>query len=113
LKIPIPTKGDEHYLGGRISLQLDSLMELRGWAEVMADGNYRIEGRLVSRWLEGSLKQNQYAPPFLHQAYRGKHDKWENSFANTQATQLAGRIHYRSKVMTISPGVTFTRLRNY
>lgn len=113
LNIPIPAKGDEHYLGGRIALQLDSLMELRGWAEVMADGNYRIEGRLSSKWLEGSLKQNQYAPPFLHQAYRGSHDEWENSFANTQATQLAGRIHYRSKVMTISPGVIFTRLRNY
>lgn len=114
LSIATPYKANENYLGGRIALQLDSLMTLEGWAEILLDrGNYRIEGTLKSRWLEASLKQNLYTPPFIHQAYRGSHDLWVNSFDNTEVTQLNGYVHYRTKSAVLSPGLTFTRLRNY
>lgn len=113
LNIPIPVKDTEYYLGGRMALQLDSLMELRGWAEVLADQNYRIEATLSSKWIEASLKQNQYKAPFIYQAYRGAHDLWENSFSDTEVTQLNGYLHYRSSTVNLSPGLTFTRLRNY
>lgn len=110
------TSGDEKYLGGRILLALDSLLELRGWAEVMQQGsnfNYRIEGTLESKWFEASLKQLLYQPGFLMQGYRGSHDYWDYSFTDVDVTQLNGYLRYRNKVISFSPGLTFTRLRNY
>lgn len=109
----VDTKGVENYIGGRMALQLDSLMQLRAWVEVMDNGNFRIEGTLKSKWLEASVKQNKYQPGFLQQAYRGSHDFWNNNFSPTDVTQLNGYIHFRSKVLNLSPGVTFTRLNNY
>lgn len=107
------TSGIENYLGGRIGIRLDSLVDVSGWAEVMPTGNYRIEGAIKSKWFEASLKQVQYAPSFMQQAYRGKHDFWNNTFSDVNATRLSGSIHYRSSVVRFSPGLTLTRLGNY
>lgn len=109
----VKTTGTEHYLGGRISLRLDSLGELTARAELLQTGNYRLEGQLKSKWFEASLKQVQYAPSFLQQAYRGSHDVWSNDFDNVNVTQLNGFIHYNSKVLSVSPGATFARIGNY
>lgn len=109
----VPVKGFENYLGGRLSLDIDSIFTLTGWAELMDNGNYRIEGTLSSRWLEASLKQRQYMPSFLQQAYRGSHDAWNNNFGVVESSQLSGTLHYRSKFVSISPGIALTRLNNY
>jgi hypothetical protein len=106
-------KGFEHYLGGRMSLRLDSLGELSGWAELQDNGNYRIEADLKSRWFEVSLKQLQYSVPLVYQSYKGQHDHWDNHFDPINVTQLNGYIHYKSRVLSLSPGLTFTRLGNY
>lgn len=106
-------KGTEHYLGGRMALRLDSLGELSAWAELQSNGNYRMEGELKSKWFEASLKQLQYSVPFVYQSYRGHHDVWENSFDPINTTQLNGFVHYRSKALKVSPGLTFTRIGNY
>lgn len=113
-------KADEHFFGGRMSLALDSLFEISGWAEVIIpDGNYRIEGTLKSKWLTASVKQLLYKPSFLTQAYRGRHDYWDYYNApatpldNIETTQLSGFLHYRSSVLSFSPGLTLTRHRNY
>jgi len=108
-------KGDETYFGGRISLALDSLVEVRGWAEVMIPGTYRIEGSIRSKWFSASAKQMLYKPSYLVKAYRGRHDYWENWTDDTpiDVSQLSGALHYKNSVLSISPGLTFTRLRNY
>ncbi len=113
-------KGDEHYFGGRVSLALDSLVELTGRAEIIIpDGNFRIEGFLKSKWLSASLKHFLYKPSFLSQSYRGRHDFWDHWLApleglkNIETSQLDGFLHYRSNVFSISPGITLTRHRNY
>ncbi|MGC3946672.1 MAG: hypothetical protein QM762_19485 [Chryseolinea sp.] len=106
-------KGFEHYLGGRMSLRLDSLGELSAWAELQDNGNYRIEGELKSKWFEASLKQMQYSVPLVYQSYVGQHDIWSNNFDPINATQLSGFIHYNSRVISVSPGVTLTRAGNY
>lgn len=111
--LKVPTNRLESYIGGRISLFLDSLVEVTGWAELLDNGNYRIQGGIKSRWFEAYIKQLQYAPSFLQQAYRGPHDVWSNDFDNTNITQINGFIHYQSDVMRISPGLTFTRMGNY
>jgi hypothetical protein len=105
--------GDENYIGGRMELNVDSVGLVSGSAEVNQDGNYRIEGRLVSRWFEASARQMLYKPSFFQQAYRGAHHEWNDVLANTESSQLNGYAHYRSKVLTLSPGVTLTRLKNY
>jgi hypothetical protein len=105
--------GVESYLGGRIALFLDSLLEVRGWAELMQNGNYRIEGKIISRWFEATVKQLQYEPTFIQQYYRSNNDFWKNNFSAINATQLSGAIHYRNKVFEVSPGLTFTRIGNY
>jgi hypothetical protein len=111
--IRVEMEGVESYLGGRIGITLDSLFEVTGWAELQQSGNYRIEGQIKSRWAEVSLKQLQYATPLLLQTYRGSHDVWYNDFGSTNVTQINGYLHYRSKVLQVSPGLTFTRLGNY
>ncbi len=105
--------GVENYLGGRISLRLDSLVEVSGWGELQANGNHRIDGQIKSRWFEASLKQVQYTAPFVYQTYRGSHDEWSNDFQNVNVTQLNGYLHYDTDVLSVSPGLTFTRLGNY
>ncbi|MFZ6013032.1 MAG: putative porin, partial [Bacteroidota bacterium] len=104
----------ETYLGGRMSLKLDSLVEVSGVAELLMEtGNYKIEGDIKSKWFEASLKQVQYAPDFVSQLYRGSHDFWENNFSAIESTQINGYVHYNSRRFVISPGFTLTRLRNY
>jgi hypothetical protein len=111
--IRVSTSGFESYLGGRISLFLDSLGEVTGWGELQQNGNYRLEGKIKSKWFEASLKQMQYDAPLMQQSYRGSHDVWYNDFSPTNVTQLNGYLHYRSRVLQLSPGLTFTRLGNY
>jgi hypothetical protein len=103
----------ESYLGGRMSLHLDSIGEVTGWVEVQQNGNYRADGQIKSKWFEGSVKQVQYSPTLLQQNYRGSHHTWTNDFSNVNVTQINGYLHYKSKVLRISPGMTFTRLGNY
>ena len=118
-------KGNESYFGGRIRLALDSLVEVRGLAEIMLGGESttgapsRIEGSIRSKWFSASLKQLTYRPSFVAQAYRGRHDYWDfrtddpEGLSNTESSQLAGALHYANSVISLSPGITFTRLRNY
>lgn len=122
--------GDEVYLGGRMSLELDSLVQVRGAAEWMlfdrdqgvdraaATQRYRITGSIRSRWFEATATQMEYSPAFVSQGYRGSHDYWDNladgqGFSNIRSSQLNGYLHYRNSVLSLSPGMTFTRLHNY
>jgi len=103
----------ESYIGGRMSLALDSIGELGGWVEVQQNGNYRVEGTLKSKWFEATLKQMQFSPSYLTQSYIGMYNQWDNSFNSTNMTQVNGYIHYKSPAFTLSPGLTFTTLNNY
>ena len=98
-------------------LALDSLIQIHGRAELLLGDSssrpYRIEGSIRSKWFEASIRQMSYRPDFLSQAYRGSHDYWQNDFTNIQSSQLNGYIHYRNSVLSLSPGITFTRLGNY
>jgi hypothetical protein len=106
-------KGNESYIGGRMELRLDSIGVVNGWAEVNSDNNYRIEGNIESKWFRASVRQMLYKPTFMQQAYRGKHHMWVNSFNNVESSEASGFLMYNSRVLSMSPGLTFTRLRNY
>lgn len=109
-------KGNEFYVGGRMSLDLDSLVSVRGHLEVSVP-YYRAEGSIQSKWFSATLKQSLYRPAYLTEAYRGRHDLWDFSeqggLRNIETSQLNGFLHYKNSVLSLSPGVTLTRLKDY
>lgn len=109
----LDTKKTEVYVGGRIGVQLDSLVEVKGWAEWMLDDRYMIQGSIKTKWFEAAAKRSVSTPPFLAQAYRGSHDVWINNFENVQGTELKGNLIYESKVFSVYPGVRFSTFKNY
>lgn len=109
----LQTEKWETYLGGRIGLQLDSVIEIKGWAEWMLDDRYMIQGSIKTRWFEASAKRSVSTPAFLPQAYRGSHDLWINYFDNVQGTEFKGNLIYESKVFSVYPGVRFSTFKNY
>jgi hypothetical protein len=113
-------RGNESYFGGRVRLALDSLVEVNGSAEVLfPDGNYRVEGAIRSKWFSASLRQMMYKASYLEQGYRGRHDYWDHwadgleGLRDIQSSQLNGYLHYKNSVLSLSPGISLTRLRNY
>lgn len=109
----LETEKWETYVGGRIGLQLDSLVQVRGWAEWMLDDRYIIQGSIKTRWFEASAKRSVSTPAFLPQAYRGSHDLWINYFENVQGTEFKGNLIYESKVFSIYPGLRFSTFKNF
>lgn len=109
----LETEKMEVYLGGRIGLQLDSLVEVSGRAEWMLDDRYTIAGSIKTKWFEVAAKRSVSTPAFLPQAYRGSHDLWINYFENVQGTEINGNLIYRSKIFSIYPGVRFSTFKNY
>jgi len=107
------TSDNELYSGGRIALQVDSLIEVKGWAEWMLDARYLIQGSISTKWFAATIKRSVSTPTFLQQAYRGSHDVWLNSFTNVEATEVMGNLIYQSKNFSIYPGVRFSTFRNY
>jgi hypothetical protein len=102
----------ENYVGARIAFKFDSLSELRGSAELLLDGNYKLEGALATPWLDASLTSVLAKPGYLQRAYRGSHNYWLNNLSNTFSNQLKGFVKVRWGNLFISPGVTYTLLSN-
>ncbi len=109
----IPTKGSEFYVGGRMALQLDSLIEVRGLLESMLDSRYRVEGSIKTKWFSASLKRSVASPTFLQQAYRGSHDVWLNYFSPVESSELRGNLIYESNWLSLYPGIRLATYRNY
>lgn len=109
----LPAQRWEVYLGGRIGLQLDSLVTVTGRAEWMLDDRYLIEGSIKTKWFEASAKRSVSTPAFLPQAYRGSHDLWVNYFDNVQGTEIRGNLIYESNVFSVYPGVRFATFKNH
>jgi hypothetical protein len=103
----------ESYVGAKVALKFDSLSELRGTAELMLDGNYKLEGELNTPWLDASLTSTLAKPGYMQQAYRGSHSQWRNNFSNTFSNQLKGFLKVKWGNLYINPGVTYTVLSNY
>jgi hypothetical protein len=109
----LDTDDDELYVGGRIALQVDSLIEVKGWTEWMLDDRYVVQGSITTKWFAASAKRSVSTPTFLQQAYRGSHDLWMNYFNNVEATEVKGNLIYESKIVGIYPGVRFSTFKNY
>ncbi len=109
----LDTSDDEFYVGGKIELQIDSVISVKGRAEWMLDNRYKVHGSIRTRWFEASVDRSVSTPTFLQQAYRGSHDVWLNSFTEVEATEVKGSLIYQSKAIGVYPGVRFSTYRNY
>jgi len=103
----------ENYVGGRIALKFDSLSELRANAELLLDGNYKLEGILNTPWLDASLISVLAKPGYMQQVYRGIRTFWLNDFNNTFTNQLKGNIKVKWGRLYFSPGLTYSVFNNY
>jgi Putative porin len=103
----------ESYVGAKVALRFDSLSELKGAAELMLDGNYKLEGELNTPWLDASLTSVLAKSAYLQQAYRGSHSLWLNDLSNTFSNQLKGFLKLKWRGLYFNPGVTYTVLSNY
>ena len=110
---PVQISGTENYLGGRLSLQLDSLYEISGSAEYLVGGYYRIEGQIQSPWLEGYFRNSLSKPGFMQMFYLGSHNFWSQSFQGINSTQAQGFLKFRKGPLDFRGGATFTLLHNY
>lgn len=109
----LDTSADEFYVGGRIALKVDSLVDVKGKIEWMMDERYSIQGSINTKWFEASAKRSVSTPTFLQQAYLGSHDAWANIFTNVEAMEVRGALIYPSKNFTVSPGVRFSTFKNF
>ncbi|HEV8514375.1 MAG TPA: putative porin, partial [Cyclobacteriaceae bacterium] len=106
-------KGVESYIGSRISFRFDSLSQLSGQAEYLLDGHYKIEGSLRTPWLDAELRSALAKPGFMQQVYRGGYNTWNYGFTNTFSNQISGRIKAQLGPLFVSPGLTYTALKDY
>jgi hypothetical protein len=102
----------ENYLGARMAFRLDSLNELKANAELLLDGNYKLEGILNTPWLDASLVSTLAKPGYMQQVYRGIRTLWFNNFNNTFSNQLKGNIKINWGPFYFSPGVTYSIFSN-
>ena len=104
----------EHYVGGRMAFRFDSLSELRGQAEYLLDGNYKIDGKFTSPWLDASFVSALTKPGYMQQAYRGTYNEWSgNNLSTIFSNQIKGKLKLTTGRLFVSPGVTYTGLNNY
>lgn len=109
----LPTSGTEFYVGGRMELQLDSLIQVRGHIESMLDARYRLSGSIDTKWFSAYLKRSVSSPSFLQQAYRGSHDIWMNYFNPVEASEVGGNLIYKSDWLKVYPGIRLSTFRNF
>jgi Putative porin len=105
--------GVEQYIGSRLAFDIDSLTRLSGQAEINQRGNYSIDAKFESKWVEASFVQSIARPGFLYSQYLGTHDYWNNSFKDIAALKLEGFLKTPFKKFFLSPGLTYTLLSNY
>jgi hypothetical protein len=105
--------GLESYVGSRIKFRFDSLSQLSGQAEYLLDGHYKIVGALRTPWLDAELHSSLAKPGFMQQVYRGGFNTWNFNFTNTFSNQISGRIKAQLGPLFISPGLTYTALKDY
>lgn len=103
----------ENYIGARMALRFDSLNELRANAELLLDGNYKLDGQLNTPWLDASIMSVLAKPGYMQQTYRGIRTLWLNNFDNTLTNQLKGNIKVKWGRFNFSPGLSYSIFSNY
>jgi len=109
--VGVSAKGIEHFIGGRLIFDIDSLTRLSGTFEINQRGNYSLEAVMDGKYLEGRFVQSVAAPGMFYRAYRGVHDVWANpGFYSTTGLQAEAFLKVPSRRFSFSPGLGYTLL---
>ena len=103
----IKVSGTEHFIGGRLVLDIDSLTRASGKFELNQFGNYSLDARIDGRYLEGSFTQSIAAPSSFHRLYRGVHDFWANDFKNITGLQAQAFLKLPLRNFSFAPGLGY------
>jgi hypothetical protein len=109
----IGARANEFYLGGRGGILLNNDQYLEAEAEVMQEGNYRIQAVFKTKIFEATVHRSLSKPGFIHQAYRGAHSEWFNNFNDTDYSTLNAQFNLKYGRIGLSPGVKYTDIGNY
>jgi len=113
LSLPVETSGVENYLGVRVGMQLDSVTDFSGAAELLLGGYHKLEAEIISPWLDASFMNSISKPGFLQQVYRGSHDYWSQRLSGVNTTQAKAMAKFGSSNMGIKIGGTLTLFDHY
>ena len=109
----IQNYGIEHYTGGRLVVDIDSLSRLNANFEINQRGNYSLNAQFSSKWFEGTFTQSIAAPGSFYKIYRGAHDYWVNDFKNTVGLQTEAFLKLPLKRFSFAPGLGYSLFSNY
>ncbi len=105
--------GFEHYFGGTVDFELDSVYQVFGFAETLLNGNYRIGGEVNSPWLEGSIKRQQHDPGIMHQLYAGNHNLWSRDLRPIRTNELYGAVKLKWRRFLFKPLLHIQTVTDY
>lgn len=108
----VKVNGTEHFIGGRLVFDIDSLTRVSGKFEINQFGNYSLDSRIDGKFIEGSFIQSLVAPGSFYQLYRGVHDFWVNDFKNTSGLQARAFLKAPLRNFSFAPGLGYTLFSN-
>ncbi|MCU0419127.1 MAG: putative porin [Cyclobacteriaceae bacterium] len=106
-------RGIENYVGARVATQFDSVNFLSGHAEYLLDGNYRIQGQLVTPWIEGYLVNSLAKAAFKPQGYFGRYNFWVNDFDDVASLYARSFLKIKWGRLLLMPGASYSLTGNY
>ena len=104
---------DEHYVGGALQYDFDSLQYVRGDVQLLRGGYSRWQAEGRTRWLDFRIDRAVSKPTFLQTAYRGNFDRWSNEFKPVQSLQGSAFAKATVGPLFVSVGATYTAFDNY
>lgn len=113
LTLPVETNGSENYLGVRVGMQIDSVTDFSGAAEVLMGGFYKLEAEIATPWLDASFRNSISKPGFLQQIYRGSRDYWSQALTGVNTTQAKAMVKLGSQDVGVRIGGTLTLFNRY
>lgn len=112
--VGVPGRAIEHFVGGRLVFDIDSLTRLAGKFEINQRGFYSLEAQLDGKFLEGRFTQSLAAPGMFHRAYRGVHDYWVNKdLRGISGLQAEAFVKVPTKKFQLSPGLGYSLYSGY
>ncbi len=107
------TNGVEHYIGGRMRVQLNRKYKLTGSIDFNFIGNQSIRADLLAKNFDVGFLLQQHAPSFMDLAYLGNHDYWVNDFKNIKTLELEGGYSQKVGNSIFRPRLKFSTITDH
>ncbi len=102
----------ENYLGGITRFTWKGF-SVEGSTELLPTGEFYLEGKLSSGFLEASYTTSRYKPSYLHDSYFGNHYEWRNSFSQGFSNRLYGKLNLKVGKLEFQPSVELMNMDDF